>query len=97
MHNGALTNLLREHPNLYCDLSAGSGANALMRDREHAARFIEDFSDRLLYGCDICMPRQGFPFAFDEFLTDMRRHGEISEANYGRLVRENACRILRLS
>ena len=97
VQNGALANLLREHPNLYCDLSAGSGANALMRDREHAARFIEEFSDRLLYGCDICMPQQGFPFAFDEFLTDMRCHGEISEANYRKLVRENACRILHLS
>ena len=50
--NGRLPELLRKYENLYCDLSAGSGANALMRDREHAARFIEEFSDRLLYGCD---------------------------------------------
>lgn len=94
--NGRLPALLREYENLYCDLSAGSGANALMRDREHAARFIEEFSDRLMYGCDICLHGQTFPFAFDEFLTSMRESGEISEENYYKLVRGNAERILGL-
>jgi predicted TIM-barrel fold metal-dependent hydrolase len=93
---GRLHYLLRTYENLYCDLSAGSGANALMRDREHAARFIEEFSDRLMYGCDICMHGQTFPFAFDEFLTSMRESGEISEENYYKLVRGNAERILGL-
>ena len=96
VEGGRLPALLREYPNLYCDLSAGSGANALMRDREHAARFIEEFSDRLLYGCDICSPLNTFPFAFDEFLTSMRESGEISEENYTKLVRGNAIRILGL-
>jgi predicted TIM-barrel fold metal-dependent hydrolase len=96
VEGGRLPELLREYPNLYCDLSAGSGANALMRDREHAARFIEEFSDRILYGCDICSPVNKFPFEFDAFLTDMREKGEISEENYRKLVRENAIRILGL-
>ena len=93
---GRLPELLREYENLYCDLSAGSGANALMRDREYAARFIEEFSDRLMYGCDICMSGQTFPFDFDKFLTSMRESGEISEDNYRKIVRENAVRILKL-
>ncbi len=92
--NGRLPHLLREYENLYCDLSAGSGANALMRDRAHAASFIEEFSDRVMYGCDICLHGQTFPFAFDEFLTSMRQSGEISEENYYKLVRGNAERIL---
>ena len=92
--DGRLPHLLREYENLYCDLSAGSGANALMRDRDHAARFIEEFSDRLMYGTDICMHGQTFPFAFDEFLTSMRKSGEISEENYYKLARGNAERIL---
>ncbi len=96
VQNGRLPALLREYENLYCDLSAGSGANALMRDREHAAKFIEEFSDRLMYGCDICMHGQTFPFVFDEFLTSMRQSGEISEENYYKLVRGNAERILGL-
>ena len=93
---GRLTYLLREYENLYCDLSAQSGANALMRDREHAARFIEEFSDRILYGCDICSKINTFPFKFDEFLTSMRKDGEISEENYRKIVRENAVRLLGL-
>ena len=93
---GRLHYLLRNYENLYCDFSAGSGANALMRDREHAARFIEEFSDRVLYGCDICAKVNTFPFAFDEFLTSMRSSGEISEENYVKLVRTNAERLLNL-
>lgn len=96
VQNGRLPALLREYDNLYCDLSAGSGANALMRDRAHAARFIEEFADRLLYGCDICMADQQYPFAFDEFLRDMCACGELSEENYRKLVRGNACRLLGL-
>ncbi len=94
--NGRIPHLLREYENLYCDLSAGSGANALMRDRAYAARFIEEFSDRLMYGCDICLHGQTFPFTFDEFLTSMREASEISEENYYKLVRGNAERILGL-
>jgi len=93
---GRLPELLRKYENLYCDLSAGSGSNALMRDREHAARFVEEFSDRILYGCDICAAVNTFPFDFDAFLTSMRESGEMSEENYRKIVRENAVRLLNL-
>ena len=93
---GRLHYLLRNYENLYCDLSAGSGANSLMRDREHAAKFIEEFSDRVMYGCDICAKVNTFPFTFDEFLSSMRESGEISEENYVKLVRGNAVRLLQL-
>ena len=93
---GRLVELMRKYENLYCDMSAGSGANAMMRDREHAARFIEEFSDRMMYGCDICMQGQTFPFDFDAFLESMRESGEISEASYRKIMRENAIRLLNL-
>ncbi|MEZ5278121.1 MAG: amidohydrolase family protein, partial [Opitutaceae bacterium] len=38
--------------NLYADLSAGSGLNALKRDPAHAAGFLNRFADRLLFGRD---------------------------------------------
>ena len=96
VEGGRLPELLRNYENLYCDLSAGSGSNALTRDREHAARFIEEFSDRILYGCDICAKVNTFPFDFDAFLTSMRESGEISEENYRKIVRENAVKLLSL-
>ena len=93
---GRLPQLLREYGNLHCDLSAGSGANALMRDREYAAKFIEEFADRLYYGCDICASINTHPYPFADFLDDMRATGEISEENYRKIVRENAVRLLEL-
>ncbi|MBR5295885.1 MAG: amidohydrolase family protein [Clostridia bacterium] len=94
VENGHLIRLLRENENLLCDLSAGSGANALMRDREHAARFIEEFSDRIYYGCDICMSGSQFPFELDAFLTSMLENGEISRENYYKICRGNAEKLL---
>jgi len=94
--DGTIARLLREYPNLFCDLSAGSGMNALRRDPEYAARFIEEFSDRLLYGCDICAVWNTHPFEFCDFLDGMLEKGMISEENYCKMVRENAVRLLNL-
>lgn len=50
---GRTVELMRKYPNLYCDLSGGSGCNALTRDMEHAKDFVLEFQDRLLYGRDL--------------------------------------------
>jgi predicted TIM-barrel fold metal-dependent hydrolase len=44
--------LLSDYPNMYGDLSAGSGLNALLRDEEHARDFLDRHQDKLLYGSD---------------------------------------------
>ncbi|HQK93038.1 MAG TPA: amidohydrolase family protein [Armatimonadota bacterium] len=49
---GLLPRLLDEWPNLYCDLSAGSGLNAVRRDPEFGPPFLEKYSHRILYGTD---------------------------------------------
>jgi len=93
---GRVAKLLRDYENLYCDFSAGSGANALMRDPEYAARFVEEFSDRILYGCDITDASTTEPFVFDAFLDRMVADGMISMENYVKFVRGNAIRLLNL-
>ena len=93
---GRVSKLMREYGNLYCDLSAGSGANAMMRDPEFAAGFIEEFADRILYGCDICSVSNRNVFEFDAFLSGLRESGMISEENYRKIVRENAVKLLNL-
>ena len=93
---GRLAELLRENENLTCDLSAGSGANAMMRDREYAAGFFAEFCDRIMYGCDIGSPANTHPYTFSEFLESMREGGELSEKNYKKICRENAERLLML-
>jgi predicted TIM-barrel fold metal-dependent hydrolase len=49
---GYTDRLLSDYPNMYGDLSAGSGLNALQRDEEHAAAFLLRHRKKLLYGSD---------------------------------------------
>ena len=94
---GRVAKLLRECENLYCDFSATSGANALMRDPEYAAKFIEEFSDRIMFGCDKCISYQRFSFDFDAFLDKMVSENYISKENYYKFVRGNAEKLLKLN
>ncbi len=96
VREGRLSELMRRFPNLYCDISAGSGMNAMRRDPKFTARFIEEFSDRILYGCDICAVTNTHPYDFENFLIEFRRSGMISEENYAKLVRNNAIDLLNL-
>lgn len=43
---------LGDYPNLYGDLSAGSGMRALLRDEEFTRGFLARHQDKLLYGSD---------------------------------------------
>jgi predicted TIM-barrel fold metal-dependent hydrolase len=49
---GITDRLLSDYPNMYGDLSAGSGLNALLRDEDHAREFLKRHQDRLIYGSD---------------------------------------------
>ncbi len=49
---GITERLLSDYPNVYGDLSAGSGLNAMLRDEEHAMGFLDRHQDRLLWASD---------------------------------------------
>jgi predicted TIM-barrel fold metal-dependent hydrolase len=87
---------MREYGNLYCDLSAGSGLNAFKRDPEYAAKFIEEFADRILFGYDICWIKNIHQFEANEFFEKMLDDGYISAENYGKIMRYNAVKLLGL-
>jgi predicted TIM-barrel fold metal-dependent hydrolase len=56
---GGLTDrYLSDYPNLYGDLSAGSGLQSMLRDEDHARDFLRRHQDRLLYGSD-CVDHLG--------------------------------------
>ena len=93
---GRVVELMRDYENLYCDLSAGSGMNSMRRDPEHAARFVEEFSDRILYGCDICSSPNRHQYEFNDFINGMVEKGMMSEENYCKFVRGNAVKLLKL-
>ena len=94
VEEGVVPKLFRRYENLYGDLSANSGYNALARDRDHAAKFINEFCDRLFFGTDICDPANPLPLA--EFLIDLERKGKISKPTFQKVARENAIRLLDL-
>lgn len=91
---GVVQKLMRRYGNLYGDLSAGSGYNALARDTGYAAAFLDEFQDRLLFGTDICAPDTETPLV--DFLLGMRGRGEISEEVFRKVARENAEKLLGL-
>jgi predicted TIM-barrel fold metal-dependent hydrolase len=49
---GRLLELFDRYPNLWADLSARSGLNALQRDTVFAKEFLARYADRLLFGRD---------------------------------------------
>lgn len=83
---GRLIELLRECPNLHCDISAGSGLNALKRDPEFARSFLLEFQDRVLYGRDY------FDNLHQEFLNGLGLPDEV----LGKIYSGNALRIVPL-
>ena len=94
-NGGAILRLMRKYPNLYCDLSAGSGYNAMTRDEEFSYKFIEEFGDRLLFGTDIF--RSGQTSKLSDWLDNAYEEGRISKENYLNICRGNAIRIFKLN
>ncbi len=91
---GVVPKLFRRYPNLYGDLSAGSGYTALVRDPEYAAKFLEEFQDKLLFGTDICGNDQ--EPQLPGFLLSLLEKGKISEGVFNKIARENAIKLLNL-
>jgi predicted TIM-barrel fold metal-dependent hydrolase len=54
---GISDRLLSDYPNMYGDMSAGSGLNSMLRDEDHARDFLKRHQDKLLFGSD-CSDRK---------------------------------------
>ena len=73
---GRIGELLDTYPNLYCDISAGSGCNALKRDPEFAREFLVRYQDRIAYGRDY------FDNAHQEFINSLDLPKEVLDKIY---------------
>lgn len=92
---GRIPELLQKYDNLYGDLSAGSGFNALTRDPSYGYRFLEEFQDKLLFGTDFCHHNQEVPIV--EYIKSALRNSKISKAAYEKITHQNAEKILHLT
>ena len=90
---GRLYELMRKYPNLYCDLSANSGTNAILRDQEQGLRFIDEFQDRLMFGTDWIIGNMPFVYALSTWLDYMHMKGRISHEAYEKICCGNAERL----
>jgi len=88
---GAMDALMSKYPNVYADLSAGSGANAISRDYEFGREFLIRRQDRVLFGTDYLKPGQGVPQF--EVMKKVDLPAEAREKIY----RGNALRLLKLA
>lgn len=94
---GGLTDrYLSDYANMYGDLSAGSGQNALTRDETFARDFLTRHQDKLLYGSD-CNDREGGgPKCIGAQTIAILRRLAPGRAVERKLLYENAKKLLRL-
>ncbi len=91
---GRLQELLRKYDNLYGDLSAGSGFNAITRDPEYGYKFLEEFQDKLLFGTDFCHHNQEVPIV--DYTKSVLNDGKISRTTYEKITHINAEKLLKM-
>ena len=91
---GRIVQLLKEYPNLYGDLSANSGYNAISRDPEFGLRFLDEFQDRLLFATDICYTPQETPLV--GFFKEIKEKNLIPTDVYEKITWKNADRLFKL-
>jgi predicted TIM-barrel fold metal-dependent hydrolase len=94
---GGLTDrYLTDYPNMYGDLSAGSGLNALTRDEDFTRDFLTRHQDKLLYGSD-CSDHEGAGPKCQgaQTLAAVRRLAATGRIER-KLLYENAKRLFRL-
>jgi predicted TIM-barrel fold metal-dependent hydrolase len=94
---GISDRLLEDYPNMFGDLSAGSGQNALKRDEEHALGFIDRHQDKLMFGSD-CSDSAGHGDACSGAgtLTIVKRLSPNLDA-WRKIVNGNALRVMKLA
>jgi predicted TIM-barrel fold metal-dependent hydrolase len=94
---GGLTDRwLADYPNMFCDLSANSGNNALTRDVDFARAFVNRHQDKVLFGSDcIC------PTGVGATCITVRKFEALAALNLdakvqAKIYRDNARRVLKL-
>jgi len=88
---GRAVYLLENYENLYADLSARSGYNALARDMTFARDFLERMSHKLLYGTDL----KGF-FEPECSHLELLENADLSLQAHEKIYHENIERLLHL-
>ncbi len=98
IEGGKAVDLIMNSPNVYGDLSAGSGFNAVSRDPEFGYWFLTECQDKLLFGTDVCAPKNRYDVLvhLKNFLDEALADGHISQEVYDKVMGGNAVQLLGL-
>lgn len=92
---GAVPRLMRQYDNLWADISAGSGYNALTRDPAFGIEFLDEFQDKLLFGTDSCLRSDvNLIYITVQFWRDVCDNRKISVEAQEKIAWRNAVRLL---
>lgn len=90
---GRVPKLLAKYPNLYADLSAGSGYGAISRDPEVGYRFLQKFNKKLFFGTDRFQSRHEPVPPILPFMSDACRTRRITKEAFENIMHRNYERI----
>ena len=94
---GVTDRLLSDYPNVYGDLSAGSGLNSMLRDEEHARGFLARHQDRLVWASDCNDSAANGPDCIGGKSQAAVRRLAPDDAAVRKILHDNAARLLKLS
>jgi len=87
---GKVVYLLENYPNIFADLSAGSGYNALTRDNDFGVEFLNRCYKKLLFATDYLFVDQEMP------IIDYVKKVKIPESKRKKIIENNARELLKL-
>lgn len=94
---GAVRRLMAKYDNLWADISAGSGHNAITRDEGFGLEFLDEFQNKLMFGTDSCARLNHEPESPNvELMRRLRDEKLVSEDAWKKLASENAVRLYGL-
>jgi len=93
-----LVDKLLEYENVYADISAMSGLNALQRDKDYAKGFLERHGSKILYGTDFpCIDSYGGEYGVDKLHLKLLESLELKDKTFRNITHKNAERLLKIN
>ncbi len=94
-HPGRLLKLLEKYENLYVDTSGRSGYNALTRDIDFTKKFLNEYSEKIIFGTDVCFADQDERMPHLTFLKNLLEEGTITKETFENITYKNALKVLK--
>jgi len=96
--NGLVDKILSENENVYADISATSGFNALNRDKEYAKFFLEKHRDKILFETDFPgIDFRGGQYGVNGLHLSLLESLGLKDQTLERIVFKNAEKLLKIA